>query len=212
MRDGREVRRVRLDEQPVSRHEAQQVVVGPLAEGNDPAERDAPAKGECGLGKGVRPGIAVQHSADARRRGFADERERVALGVAGVNDNGKPRLGGQLELRRECGALRFAGGVVVVVVEPALADGDGAGASVFAEQRDVPLGGEIRRVVRVYAGGVKYEARVPPGQHAGGSGRIQRLTNADDRLRARGAGALDYLVAVAVERRVREVGVTVDED
>ena len=40
----------------------------------------------------------------------------------------------------------------------------------------------------------------------------QRLTDADDRLRARGAGARDYGVAVAGERRVREVGVAVDED
>ena len=39
-----------------------------------------------------------------------------------------------------------------------------------------------------------------------------RFADADDRLRARGAGAGDYLVAVAVEGRVREVGVAVDED
>ena len=66
--------------------------------------------------------------------------------------------------------------------------------------------------MRVDAGGVEDETSMPLRQLAGSGGRIQRLTNADDRLRARGAGALDYLVAVAVERRVREVGVTVDED
>ena len=38
------------------------------------------------------------------------------------------------------------------------------------------------------------------------------FADADDRSRARLAGARDYRVAVAGERRVREVGVAVDED
>lgn len=42
--------------------------------------------------------------------------------------------------------------------------------------------------------------------------RRQRLPNADDGSRARFPGAGDYLVAVTGERRVREVGVAVDED
>lgn len=46
----------------------------------------------------------------------------------------------------------------------------------------------------------------------GGCGCRQRLPNADDGNRARIAGAIDYLVAVAGEGRVREVGVAVDED
>jgi len=40
----------------------------------------------------------------------------------------------------------------------------------------------------------------------------ERFPDADDRPRARIAGARDYRVAVAGERRVREVGVAVDED
>jgi hypothetical protein len=40
----------------------------------------------------------------------------------------------------------------------------------------------------------------------------ERFPDADDRPRARFAGARDYRVAVAGERRVREVGVAVDED
>ncbi len=47
---------------------------------------------------------------------------------------------------------------------------------------------------------------------AGDLSRRQRLSNADDTSRARLAGAGDYLVAVTGERRVREVGVAVDED
>ena len=42
--------------------------------------------------------------------------------------------------------------------------------------------------------------------------RGERFPDADYRSRARCAGARDYRVAVAGERRVREVGVAVDED
>ena len=47
------------------------------------------------------------------------------------------------------------------------------------------------------------------GSHCRG---CERLPDADDRQRARVAGARDYRVAVAGEGRVREVGVAVDED
>jgi hypothetical protein len=40
---------------------------------------------------------------------------------------------------------------------------------------------------------------------------FERLSDANDRRRARIAGAGDYRVAVAGEGRVREVGVAVDE-
>src|SRR6266540_2259875 len=59
--------------------------------------------------------------------------------------------------------------------------------------------------------GMKDEARIFFGDSGSGSRRVRRFADADDRLRARGAGAGDYLVAVAVEGRVREVGVAVDE-
>ena len=61
-------------------------------------------------------------------------------------------------------------------------------------------------------GGREDEARIFYGELAGEPGGRQRFTNADDGSRARVAGAGDYVVAVAVERRVREVGVAVDED
>jgi hypothetical protein len=41
---------------------------------------------------------------------------------------------------------------------------------------------------------------------------LQRLPDADDSRRTRVAGARDYRVAVAGERRVGEVGMAVDED
>ena len=62
------------------------------------------------------------------------------------------------------------------------------------------------------AGSSEHKAPIVVCESSGQGRRQQRLTDADDRLRARIAGAGNYLVAVAVERRVREVGVAVDED
>jgi len=62
------------------------------------------------------------------------------------------------------------------------------------------------------ARGRENELRIVGSDFARDFGCRERLSNADDGSRARFAGAGDYLVAVTGERRVREVGVAVDED
>ena len=99
-----------------------------------------------------------------------------------------------------------------MVVEPALADGDGSALHAFFDERNVTRGVELRRIVRMDSGRRENEAGIGERDRRRGGGRCRRFADADDRLRARGAGARDYLVAVAVEGRVREVGVAVDED
>ena len=64
----------------------------------------------------------------------------------------------------------------------------------------------------VDAGGCEYKVRMLRRAVSGDRGCRERFPDANDRDRARGAGAIYYLAAVAGERRVREVGVTVDED
>jgi hypothetical protein len=61
------------------------------------------------------------------------------------------------------------------------------------------------------SGGRKYEAWVLSGDRGGNRRCAERLSDADNRPRPGRAGARDYRVAVAGERRVREVGVAVDE-
>ena len=61
------------------------------------------------------------------------------------------------------------------------------------------------------SGSSEHEPRICGGALGGGGCRRERFADTDDRGRARIAGATDYRVAVAGERRVREVGVTVDE-
>ena len=142
---------------------------------------------------------------------LSNYRSRVILGVASVHNDGFPCFLGQLYLRRERFALRDTRRVVVVVIEATFADGDGF-AQQRAQERNITRGVESGGVVGMDAGSGEDKAGILDGDLAGDSSGRQRFTDADDGSRARIPGAGDYVVAVAGERRVREVGVAVDED
>ena len=211
-RNRREVGRIGLDQQAILRHQSKQIVVRPLLEGHDPRERHVPAGIDRELRQGVRASVAMQNPFNSRGSCIAYDRARVVLGVASVNDNGAARFSGKGNLGGEGRALCLARRVVVVVVEAALTHGDRARKKKRTELWDIALRVEVRCVVRVDSGGRKNESRIVRGALSGDCGCIDGLTDADDRDRARIAGAGDYRVAVAGERRVREVGVAVDED
>jgi len=153
----------------------------------------------------------VQDPEDSCATCFANNGSRIILGVTCMDDDRTLHLMSKRNLRRECGPLRFARRVVVVVVEAALTDRDRAALKKRAQLWYVALRIEGRGVVRVNAGRRKNETRVFRGVLSRGRGGLDRLADADDRDRARDAGAGDYRVAVAGERCVREVGVAVDE-
>ena len=66
--------------------------------------------------------------------------------------------------------------------------------------------------MRMDASGREYKARILRRVFSRQRRCLHRFSDADDSRRARVAGARDYRVAVAGERRVGEVGMTVDED
>ena len=154
----------------------------------------------------------MEHTPDPRRPCQRDHRPRVILGVACVYHKRLPYSCCQLDLRRERGALLLARRIVVVIVEAALADRDRTGCSELFDEGDVAGSVKTPGVVGMNAGGCKNEIRIGLGDLLCSGGRAKRLADADNSLRARGAGASDYRVAVAVEGRVREVGVAVEED
>jgi hypothetical protein len=145
------------------------------------------------------------------RSRFTKDRSRIVLGVARVHDDWLACLLGQLYLGRERFPLLSTRRIVVMIVETAFADGDG-----FAEERaqewNITRGVESGGVVGMDTCRGEDEAGICDCDRAGDLSRGQRFTDADDRSRARIAGAGYYVVAVTVERRVREVGVAVDED
>jgi len=154
----------------------------------------------------------VQDAEDAGSTGVANHGACIVFRVSGVDDYRLVHLISKRNLRRECGALRFARRIVVVIVESALADRHSGLSKQVAQSRKVARGVKRGCVVGMYSGGRKDEPGIVRRALGGNHRRRERLPDAYDRQRARIAGARDYRVAVAGERRVREVGVAVDED
>lgn len=153
----------------------------------------------------------MQDPAHARGAGFGDHGRGIVLGVARVDDDRPIELARDRELRREGAPLQLARRVVVMGVETAFADRDGAARDELANGVRIADRVEAGRVVRMHARGEEHEARVRRRDLFGAAGGIERLTDRNDSERARDPGALDCRVAVPVERGIREVRVTVDE-
>ncbi len=127
-----------------------------------------------------------------------------------MNDDGHVTCYGQGELCSEDAALHVAWGVIVVIIQAALSHSDGAALQKVVQRLHV-AGSPLRSVVWVHTRSPKDEAGVQGGQLFGCFGLFERGADADHRTGARLASAIDYRVAVAVEGRVREVAVAVDE-
>ena len=206
-----EVRRIGLNQEAVPRHHPNEIVVRPLLERDDPAERDVPTGGDSEISQRLRTCVAVQYSDNPAHACLADCGTRIVLGVASVNDHRTLHLVSERNLRRESGTLRIARRIVVVVVEAALTHRYRAALKKAAQLRYIALCVEPRGIVRMNTRGREDKARVFRGAISGDCGGSDGFADADDRDRARIAGAGDYRVAVAGERCVREVGVAVDE-
>jgi hypothetical protein len=154
----------------------------------------------------------MEDSEDAGSSGIADDRAGIVFGISGVDHDRLVHLSSERDLSGERGALGLARRVVVVIVESALANRHGRLSKQLAQLRNVARRVERGCVVGMDSSGRKDESGVVRGALGGDRGRRERLADADDRQRARNAGARDYRVAVAGEGRVREVGVAVDED
>ncbi len=154
----------------------------------------------------------MQDSAAADGLSFPNQCASVVLRISRMDDDGFFYFASERDLGRECRALGIARRIIVVIVESTLTDRDTILSDQLAQLRNVARRVEVGRVVRMDARGRKDESPVPrgiPGRRCRGR---EGFADADDRSRARLAGARDYRVAVAGERRVREVGVAVDED
>ncbi len=153
MRNGGEIRGVGLDEDAIVRNRADDVVSRPIPESYNSTERHIPAGFESGLREREAAGVAVEDSAYAFPSRFANHCVGVVGGVACVDYYRKIEPFGDLELRSECAALEIARRVVVVVIEAALSDGDGAGLQQVLQRRDVGTRVERGGVMRMDSGG-----------------------------------------------------------
>ncbi len=217
MRDWGEVGRVRLCQNAIVRNEPQQSVIRPFAKRYDAAEGYVPTRFERRLRKGMRSCEAVQNAFHSRRPCFCHHRPRIVFSITRVDHDRALQLGRQHQLFRECAPLLEARGIVIVIIESTFANRCG---TIFDKREELPdmrCGIEARSIVRMNADGMKNVTRVLSrkrrcvvcsGQH------IVCTAAGSDADYCAGTGLarpLNYLVAVAGERRVGEVRVAVDE-
>lgn len=132
---------------------------------------------------------------------------RVAL----VQKERQAELRRERDLRLEPAVLHGPGREVAVVVEPALADGDHLGAR---RERAELLDGRfaaVLRVVRVYARRREQAAGIRAREISRFAAPRDARARHDHRSDARRRGALDHVLAVALERAVAEVDSNVDK-
>jgi hypothetical protein len=209
--------RIGLGENAVVGHEAQEIVVSPFPEGDDAAERDVPPGSDCSFSEPVRAGVAVQHSTYARLACLNDHRACIDFRVTGVHHYRTLHLARECKLLRKRATLLHSRRIVIMVVEATLADRDRASADVHAKLIDVAQRIECARIMRVDAGGVPDVSPIRrshcPGC-ASGAEDIPSAASGADADYCFGPAlsrARDYIAAVAFERLVCEVRVTVDE-
>jgi hypothetical protein len=101
-----------------------------------------------------------------------------------VNDERPASLAGERDLRGEGFALPRRGRVVIMVVQTAFTDRDGAAIDGVADAGDVASSIKVRGIVGVDAGGEEREPGVATGEVRGPVGGDQRFPDADDRARA----------------------------
>lgn len=134
-----------------------------------------------------------------------------------MHDDWLAHLLRQRELFSEGAPLLHSRRIVVMVVEPTFADSNAAGVDNVAQLSRRTRRNEANGIVRMHSGGGVEESRISVcecGCRSRGAKRVicaASRADADDRARPGCSGALDYLVAVAGERRVGEVRVAVDE-
>ena len=133
-----------------------------------------------------------------------------------MDDDGPRHLPRERKLIRKGASLFRTGRIVVMVIESTFTDRYGTAGDEFAEAFDVAPRLEADCIVWMHAGREPHVTRVfacNGRRRASGAEDIPGAAagaDADDRCGSALLRALNYLAAVAVERRVGEVRVTVD--
>jgi hypothetical protein len=159
----------------------------------------------------------MQNAAHSSLPRFGKHRGCVIFGVARMNYHRQIALACERQLCGERTPLLQPRRIVVVVVEAALANSNGASAGTSAYRRDIISLIETRRIMRMHSGREPYEPGVLERDTLGRASGAEDIPGAAPRADADDCSgttrfrALNYVDAVAVERRVCEVRVAVDE-
>src|SRR5262245_21507796 len=128
-----------------------------------------------------------------------------------MDDQRSGKLRGECSLPLEHLELARSGGVVVVIVEAALSDGDRTGRHRRANRLAVADGIERVGMVGVYTGREIHESSMRVRNGARALRRWYRFADTKQSARTAEARAPNDVVPILIESHVRQVDVTVDE-
>jgi hypothetical protein len=211
MRYGREIGRIGFHEQPIDWREPQQVVVGPLLEGDHTGERQKPSGIERDTRERRGSSEAVQNAANALLPCFGDNRTNILRGVSRMHDDRPCELSSYGKLFGERATLLRTRRMIIVVVQSTFTDGDGSGPNEFPQRvrcrRWVVAGG----VVRMHASRETQKAGMLRGECASPHCDVDCFADDDNSTGTVGTRACDHNIAIVVEGCVGEVGVRVEK-
>jgi len=205
----RHVGAVGLQYQPVERHlpeDLPQVLA--FGEGDPAADAEVEPQPDQPLGVRRRPPEAVRDAADLAGALFGEDSAQVVVGIAAVHDERPIERPGEPDMGAKDVVLGGPAGVIVVVIEARLADGDDAGIGGYPVQRLEGIGGASPGVVGVDADGCAVGEPLGEGQCRFRGGEI---VPDDHQLGDTGvASAFPYNKKVLSEAGFIEVGVSID--
>jgi hypothetical protein len=160
----RKIRGIGFRENPVIGHESKQVVIGPLAKGDDPAERHIPSRSDGRLGERVRARVAMHYASHTGGAGLRYHGKSIAFGIPRMNHDRHTGIRREFKLPGKCATLLRSRRVVIVVIESALPDGDRPVGKMLAQLFDIPRRVEPDRIVRMNPGGEPDKPRIAGGE------------------------------------------------
>ena len=212
VRNGREIGRVRLDQQAILWGERRRFSnIVRFWECQNAAEAEMKAQFQR-LFRLARAASEAVHDAAVWQAVLSDHGEGIVPGFACVNDDGPFRLSGQNQLRREHGALHVARRKVVMVIETDLAYCQHLGMAREFGQAVQGLRSDLSGVVGMHADRCEDESVLLGEPDAGLEiRRAAAGSNRHNALDAGGAGALDGGIAVGGELLIIQVTVRIDQ-
>ena len=155
-----EIRRVGLNEDAVTRNCSDDIVACPILERDNATKRHVPAGIQGGSGEADAAGETVKHPDNPVVTSLLKDCGCVAIRVARVDYNGERMFLPEFKLQYKRAALLIARCIVVMVVQPTLANGDRAFSDQQLERGNVGARVERCGIVWVNAGSETNEARM----------------------------------------------------
>lgn len=211
MRCGSEIGCIGLDEQSIDWREPQQIVIGPLLEGDHTGERQKPSGIERDARERRRPREAMQHPANALLPCFGDNRGSIVRSLSCMHDDRTSELSSDGKLLRKRETLLWTRRMIVMVVQSTFSYGYCSGPNELSQRVCCRCWIVAGGVVRMHAGCETQKTGVLHGECPSAQRDVDGFADDDNPTGTLGTCACDHNIAILVEGCVGKVGVRIEK-